>query len=242
MTDRSNTDLPPYTVRTSGRAKYLRLVVSAVDGVVVVIPKGYDRRHIPAVLEQRRSWLQKHVARLQGQSAFPRATEDLPESITLEAIGQRWTVAYQPSASATVNLAIPSDRHLLVRGAIHDRRACRHALRRWLAQQAGVHLVPWLRRLSEQARLPFAGVTVRGQKTRWGSCSRQRRININFKLLFLPAASVRYVLLHELCHTVVFNHSPHFWAKVAALEPDYRALHAAVRQAWRAVPAWVEQC
>ncbi|NIN12121.1 MAG: DUF45 domain-containing protein [Gemmatimonadales bacterium] len=80
---------------------------------------------------------------------------------------------------------------------------------------------------------------VRAQRTRWGSCSRRSTISLNKKLLFLPAPLVEYVMVHELCHTVHFNHSPEFWDLVRERTPEYQALEAELRTAWRYVPAWV---
>ena len=77
---------------------------------------------------------------------------------------------------------------------------------------------------------------MRAQRSRWGSCSRQRAISINQKLLFLPPALVRYVFIHELCHMVHFDHSPAFWRLVTQREPRGRALDEELGVAWRYVP------
>ena len=73
-------------------------------------------------------------------------------------------------------------------------------------------LPPRIRRLSEQAGLPFQSVKINTSKGRWGSCSARRDINLSCSLVLLPEHLVDYVILHELCHTVEMNHSPRFWA------------------------------
>jgi predicted metal-dependent hydrolase len=117
--------------------------------------------------------------------------------------------------------------------------AWQSALRRWLARKGREHLVPWLERVSAELELPYSGVTLRGQKSRWGSCSARRHINLNYALLFLPPHCVRYLFVHELCHTVHLNHSPRYWALVARKEPDYRRLEKELRQGSRLVPPWL---
>ena len=64
-------------------------------------------------------------------------------------------------------------------------------------------------------------VTVREQKSRWGSCSSKGNLNFNWKLIMAPPQALDYVVIHELCHLYEFNHSPRFWALVAEQMPDY---------------------
>ena len=70
------------------------------------------------------------------------------------------------------------------------------------------------------SRLP-ARVTIREQKTRWGSCSRKGNLNFNWKLIRAPQEALDYVVVHELCHLYEFNHSPGFWRMVESVLPDY---------------------
>ena len=114
------------------------------------------------------------------------------------------------------------------------------ALKRWLSRQARSSLVPWLDDLSAKAGLSYNKVAVRGQKTRWASCSSKGNINLNFRLLFLPADVVRYILNHELCHTVHPNHSESFWLHVASLEPGYRTLNNLAKKGMDGIPEWAK--
>ncbi len=72
-------------------------------------------------------------------------------------------------------------------------------------------------------------VSIRNQKTRWGSCSRKGNLSFSYRLLFLPERLRDYVIVHELCHLREFNHSPDFWALVSQTFPDYRELRARLR-------------
>jgi predicted metal-dependent hydrolase len=68
----------------------------------------------------------------------------------------------------------------------------------------------------------FKRVSVRDQKSRWGSCSRDGRLSFSYKIVFLPPGAARYIVAHELSHLKEFNHSRAFWAWVAASVPDYK--------------------
>lgn len=81
---------------------------------------------------------------------------------------------------------------------------------------------------------PFGRVSIRDQKSRWGSCSSKGNLNFNYKIIFLPIELVDYIVIHELCHLKEFNHSKRFWTLVEKQCPDYKKkikeLHKATRQ------------
>lgn len=70
--------------------------------------------------------------------------------------------------------------------------------------------------------MTFGGITVRDQKTRWGSCSARGNLNFNWRLILAPEPVLDYVVIHELAHRKEMNHSKQFWDIVEAMMPDYR--------------------
>jgi predicted metal-dependent hydrolase len=232
--------LPAYTVRVSARAKHVRLKVSATQGLEVIVPRGFDERQIPALLETRRSWLEKTMAQFTGCVPVT-ADESLPEQVSLAAVGQTWRIRYMHSTAASVSARSNGEQVVLLQGNVADQAACRAALQRWLVRHAREILVPWLQGLSYEHGLPFKKTTVRTQKTRWASCSSRGTISINSQLLFLEKEQVDYVFLHELCHTVHMNHSPGFWALLENILPDYKKHHSAIQNNWKNIPAWVRK-
>jgi predicted metal-dependent hydrolase len=81
---------------------------------------------------------------------------------------------------------------------------------------------------------------IRGQSGRWGSCSSNKTLSLNYKLLFLEPELVRYLIIHELAHTRHMNHSARFWRTVGEFEPRYKELDQEIGESWRDVPAWLE--
>jgi hypothetical protein len=75
-------------------------------------------------------------------------------------------------------------------------------------------------------------ITIRNQKTRWGSCSRKGNLSFNYKIALLPSHLVDYIVVHELCHRVAFNHSSVFWELVARTMPNHKALRRELKL-WR---------
>lgn len=226
--------LPDYTLRRSRRAKHVRLHITPTDGLIVVVPLRFDATRVPGLLDAKRGWIDRKLATIQ----LIDVDLALPETVELKAIGNSCQVDYRPTPFASVS-ARDIGTALTLSGAVDDRAKCRAALQRWLSRQAKQHLVPWLNELSDAYDLPFRKVTVRGQKTRWGSCSSNGTISINYQLLFLDPELVNCVLIHELCHTRYLNHGPKFWALVERFEPDHRGLHQRLREQWGRLPGWL---
>ena len=235
--------VPDYTVRESARARRVCLKVTSRGHVEVVVPHGFDQRRVPALVHGKQAWLEATLKRmaLRHHDVNWRAADILPGTIIFSAIAETWQVIYVATDMPRVTLMIDAvDMRLILRGNISNVVLCKTVLRRWLLCKAQQHLVPWLEQLSHAKDLSFKKVQVRSQKTRWGSCSRQKNININCKLLFLPVAVVHCVLVHELCHTVYMNHSSKFWALMKKKQPDYVDLDAQLRKTRHWVPAWME--
>jgi predicted metal-dependent hydrolase len=192
-------------------------------------------------VQRRQRWIEAAFKELERRRAAAAAApvRPLPERIEMPAIGQVWPVEYQPTDESWVTAVPRQGRRLVISGNIAEHRLCREVLRRWMQQVAYRHLAPLLKRLANENGFQVKRVLVRAQKTRWASCSGKQTISINQNALFLPPQFVRYILIHELCHTVHLNHSARFWALVAEHVPDYHQTRREVRSAWKLVPEWV---
>lgn len=212
----------PVRVRRHARARRLRLRVRGNGEVELTLPPSCGRRQAEAFILDSREWIARQLATI--------APLEKPETIELTAIGRIWTVEYRPEAAVGVR---ESAGHLAVGGP-----EWRDSLQKWLQRAGRRYLPPQLDAVSREAALPYNRVSIRGQKSRWGSCSAAANINLNYRLLFLEPPLVRYLFIHELCHTVHLNHSADFWGLVAEKEPAYRELDRRLRRAGALVPRW----
>ncbi|NGP54745.1 SprT family zinc-dependent metalloprotease [Thioalkalivibrio sp. XN8] len=225
-----------YVVRRSRRARRLSLRVFPHGVVEVVAPERAAERTIRRFVADHQDWIGR--ARREFGVAAEGCGVEPPRQILLGAVGEQWQVEYRPGnrrlrvvpgvAGGELQLAGPADPHWRVQ-----------QLRRWLQRRGRAVLSPWLAELSRETGLAYRAVTIRRQRSRWGSCTARHDISLNCALLFLEPALVRQVLLHELAHTRHLDHSPAFWGLVERLAPDFEQAEKALRGAWRSVPAWV---
>ena len=168
----------------------------------------------------------------------------------------RKTLAVQIRADGTViaraPLRMPKDRILcflsekaswirMQQGKMQEREKMRQQARihldaaqeKELRERAKSVLAQRTAYFARQVGVTYGRITVRDQKTRWGSCSQTGNLNFNFRLILAPLEVLDYVVVHELCHRRQMNHSAQFWQEVAQVLPDYRK-----RKAWLTENGW----
>jgi predicted metal-dependent hydrolase len=221
-------------VRESNRAKRLTLQVAPPGLIEVVVPRGTRARDVQNFVGQNRAWIERAGASLEARPPEP----VLPEVIELAAVPERICVRYEFGSTrrgrwreANGELAIwaPEPGDAVAAGI----------LRQWLMERARAYLKPRL--LSEAQRLGVrpAGVQIRLQRTRWGSCSSHGNISLNAALMLVEPGLVRYLLVHELSHLTHLNHSAQYWRRVARFEPGFRELDRRISGEWSALPQWI---
>jgi len=204
-----------YRVRRSDRARRVRVRVDAANGVEVVLPRRAAEREAAAAIRELRPWIERRMAELQRTRALVAA-----RGASVPYLGELLALVAEPDRTRVHRrggtLLVPG-------GEDADHRP---ALERWYRRQARTEIAPRLDAATAAAGTAYSGLTIRGQRTRWASCSATGAMSFNWRLLLAPAPVLDYVVWHEVCHLEVMDHSPRFWALLAGRCPEYR-VHAA---------------
>jgi hypothetical protein len=202
---------PAHTVRRSARAKRVRVTVEADGAVVVTLPARAPEREAAAAVVQLRGWIDRR-----RQEAAARVVRLARPEGTVPYLGELLEVAPQDGRTR----AHRRGSSLLVPAAEPARR---EAVERWYRRAARAEVLPRLDAAAAAVGRPYTSLTIRDQRTRWGSCSAKGAMSFNWRLLLAPAEILDYVVWHEACHLVHLDHSPRFWAELARHRPGYRA-------------------
>lgn len=229
---------PPYTLKKHPLARRVKLRISPRKGLELITPLRFNLKHIPKILEQHRTWIEKQFSALQKTLAEKAQETQLPETIVLNAMNQTWKVLYMAS-DTPLKLILRPHQELVLLGDIKNIEECQKLLMNWSKKQAKKHLLSQINLLSDQLKLPITKVSIRDQQSRWGSCSSKKAISLNYKLIFLPANLVEHTLIHELCHTVHLNHSAHFWQLVQSFDQNSEQHRRDLRKANQFIPSWL---
>ena len=231
-----------FAIRISTRTRSARLRIGAREGLVVVVPVGLRHDKVQQIVSSRVDWIAARLAEFDAvRDLIAQPVPVRPQAFDLPALAESWRVEYRAMRRSTVGAKTDRPGRIVVYGAIEDVDACHSALRRWLARHATGALPPWLASVAAQCGPTPTDISIRNQRTRWGSCARSGRISLNCKLLFLPRDLVRYVLVHELCHLLEPNHSSRFWAHVRRMDGGADNHHGLMRDAWKFVPGWAQR-
>jgi predicted metal-dependent hydrolase len=199
----------PYTVRRSPRAHRIRVTVDATRGVQVVLPRRAAEREAAAAVRELGPWIARRVGELRRAQETVAARGD-----TLPYLGQTLHVHAESDRSRARRRG---DELLVPAGPERE-----PAIERWYRHAAREEIAVRLDRACGLAGLEYERLTIRGQRTRWASCSATRAMSFNWRLLLGPAAVLDYVVWHEVCHLRVMDHSPAFWSELERWCPDYR--------------------
>jgi predicted metal-dependent hydrolase len=197
----------PYTVRRSDRARRVRVSVDPAGSVEVVLPRRAREREAAAAVAELRPWIEGRLREAQAvqQRIAARAG-------TLPYLGTALTLVPEPGRTRAHRRG---ERLLVPDGD------AKPAIERWYRRAARGEIAPRLDRAAAAVGATYTALTIRNQRTRWGSCSSTGAMSFNWRLLLAPEDVLDYVVWHEACHLRVMDHSPRFWGLLEGHLPTY---------------------
>jgi len=220
-----------YAIRTSTRRRTLSLELRADGSLTVATPRGLSLATIRTFVESRRAWIDAKRALL-AQSRPSAARFLFQNGARLPYLGSE--LALDVSIAPARRVACRCESGSLVIKVPHN-TAIRPAIEAWYRRAAATHAAARLAHFAPLVGRAARKLVIRAQRTRWGSCSARGTISLNWRLMQAPPEILDYVVVHELCHLLVPNHSPRFWAEVARVLPDWRHQRAQLRQFGRSL-------
>ena len=204
----------PILYRRHARARNYVLRLHFNKTVIVTIPRQGTRKFAREFVASRKSWLEKQWRILEARRAPPLVLRPgmeillrgRPVVLELRRDGENWELQFGAERSP---LAYPAGN-------------LRPALENHLRNAARIELARRVRELARQHASIVKHIVIRNQKSRWGSCSCNGTISLNWRLIQLPDQVRDYIIVHELMHLRELNHSPRFWREVEKACPDYR--------------------
>jgi predicted metal-dependent hydrolase len=220
------------TVRRSSRAHHLRLTVDPRHAAIVTVParaarsRGQAERLAESFVAEREDWLRRHLDRQSRQREELAAFGPLGDGGRFRYRGEthRLRVVADPARRRTSVTREGGDEGdvLIVRVGATERRGLDAILEAWLKEKARIAINREIERHATALNVVPAAVSIRDTRTRWGSCSRSRRLSFSWRLVLAPPEALETVVIHELAHLLVFGHGPGFWGVVASRRADHR--------------------
>lgn len=209
----------PYTHKVHRLARSLKLKVEPSGEVVVVSPKHVPSKLIQDFVNSHLEWIAKTQAKL--RAVTPTASYD-----RMQLFGREYQLAVTEEPNFKLGVTL-KESALIIRLPSRNQTPSlksprvKQELEKYLKATAEKYIVPRTHQLADIMHIKFGRITLREQKSRWGSCSSQGNLNFNWRLVHYPPAVIDYVIIHELAHRKHMNHSTAFWNFVREYDPEF---------------------
>jgi predicted metal-dependent hydrolase len=208
-----------YTLRRSFRARRVRLEISHSTGLIVIVPRSYPAGRLPSLIKSKERWIARHLTRLSRYQP-PQPPKKLKTGDTVPYLGRKLKLMKQENHLG--ECVVLQGNELALNPYLFANGLLETSLEKWYRAEAARLINDMAERLSSQMGIHYQGMLIRGQKTRWGSCSQKKNLSLNWKLVMAPQPVIEYVIIHELLHLKEMNHSKRFWELVAQYCPNWR--------------------
>ena len=201
--------LPDQYIVYRRRVKNARLRVNEDGSVHLFVPLYFTDEDVEKILERKKTWIASK------QKFFQQKSKILLRRNELLLLGNRYAYYYSTQYKNKVVVNHESKTIQVQRDMLDSA-----VQEKWLKSIAKKHITERVEVLSEALLLPYNKLYIRSQKRKWGNCSSEKNISINWRLIKAPEFVIDYVVTHELCHTVIMKHNAHFYTLLRSHCPD----------------------
>ena len=226
-----------YTLLRVPRRRHVHLIIEDGGELQVRAPYRYSQTEAEREIRSHADWVLRELELARQKAAKRPALESgsklplLDDFLTLRVNPVQQVDLFENAGLVGIGEIKRHDRELRVRTLGDDPPSLRALLEKWYRRQARDSLIPLLYKLASEIGVQPTRVSIRDQKTCWGSCTEKGSISLNWRLMLLPLKLAEYVLVHELCHLQILDHSPSFWAKVEQRVPDFKRRRTKLKEA-----------
>lgn len=212
-----------YAIRRSPRRKTVAIAVDPIEGVLLTAPPGIDIARLDRVVADKARWIVERL-RLVHEGELPAEPRRFVSGESFAYLGRHHRLRVRPCAKPK---PVRLERGWLVcdvpRGLDQAAQSSTvaAAVREWYLRRAAERLPERVDVWAARAGVDVAGVVVKDQQKRWGSCDDKGVVRFNWQIMQAPMRLVDYVVAHELVHLVHSDHTKAFWARLGVLMPDY---------------------
>ncbi|MDY3319568.1 SprT family zinc-dependent metalloprotease [Riemerella anatipestifer] len=203
--------LPDNYILIRKEVKHARLRVSEDGRVRIIAPPSFSDEDISSMLKKKAKWIDSNLKYFNEMSKI-----ELQRNQLL-LLGNRYSYFYDTTYAQKV---IIDHEHKTIRAKRDLLDA--NIQENWYRTIAKKHLTKRTKELSAKLKLPYNKFFIRESKTKWGNCSKDKNISLNWKLIKAPDYVIDYLIVHELLHTVVMSHTHKFWTLLKSYYPDYK--------------------
>lgn len=209
-----------YHVAYQKNRKTLQLKILSSTHLEIIAPNNLPKASIEKVLYKKCNWIVKQITHLKVMKENP-INKSIVHGATVLYLGQPYTLVFTDSLS--IKPTIHLEDHQIVISLTNTPEAARMVepiLKQWYVENACSILSEKTTLWATQIHVQPQRITIKEQKTRWGSCSSKGNINYNWRIVMAPPEVIDYLVIHELCHLLVPNHSALFWQAVSTFSPN----------------------
>jgi predicted metal-dependent hydrolase len=211
----------PFIHRTTSRSRSIRLSITPAGEVLITTPPWVPQFQVKNFVADHEDWIAKSLAKIESH----RSMADTKDTLFLFGKSYAKKITNNPEQPYGIHLsnatADKTTENSITINTLSTATKPAALLERFLKNTATQYIIPRVHQIGKHMGITFNNVSLKQQKTRWGSCSSDGNLNFNWRLVHAPTEVIDYVIIHELAHRIHMNHSAHFWELVSQFDPEH---------------------